>query len=116
MIKPFTMYPDHSDLDITFIMDSPNFMRYNSRLISYRKKWPQALKYLTEPLVEAGFYYTQKNDTVECFSCGLTLKNWNDDESPWEQHAIHAPRCDFINMVKGDSYIDFAREKHVIKV
>lgn len=110
------MYSCDSDNEIQFNMNSPQNMMYNNRLDSYKKRWPQSLKYLTEPLTEAGFYYTQKGDAVQCFCCGISLKNWNDGDQPWEQHALLSPKCDFLNMAKGYKYVNFIREKQVVKV
>lgn len=106
----------YSENESEFNMSSPQHMLYNDRLASYKKRWPQSLKYLSESLSDAGFYYTQKGDEVQCFCCGGLLKNWNDSEQPWEQHAIWFPKCDYLNMVKGSNYIDFIKEKLVVKV
>ena len=110
------MNHNYSDDESQFHMISPQYMAHKDRLSTYKKKWPQSLKYLAESLCEAGFYYTQKGDEVQCFCCGGTLKNWNDCEQPWEQHAIWMPKCDFINMVKGATFINNAKEKVVIRV
>lgn len=105
-------HPDELYLE----MKSPHHMMHKERLLSFKKNWPKSLKYLSEPLSDAGFYYTQTGDEVECFSCGGALKNWNDGEQPWDEHATWFPKCDFLNMVKGKIFIDFVRSNMVVKV
>lgn len=110
------MYPDFSDVEGEFNMTSPKYMFHNQRMASYKKNWPQSLKYLVEPLCDAGFYYAQKGDEVRCFCCGGILKNWDDAEQPWDQHAIWFPKCDYINMVKGSTFRNNVRERIVVSV
>jgi hypothetical protein len=46
------------------------------------------LKQRPQELSDAGFYYSGKGDRVCCFSCGGGLKDWEEGDNPWEQHAI----------------------------
>lgn len=32
-----------------------------------------------------------KKDTVQCFSCGGCLGNWEDGDDPWREHAKWFP-------------------------
>lgn len=48
--------------------------------------WSGSTKQTPQKLSEAGFFRTQKKDSVICFSCGGDLFDWN-GENPWEQHA-----------------------------
>lgn len=36
--------------------------------------------------------YVGKRDTVQCFSCGGCLGNWEDDDDPWKEHAKWFPK------------------------
>lgn len=36
--------------------------------------------------------YVGKHDTVQCFSCGGCLGNWEDDDDPWKEHAKWFPK------------------------
>lgn len=36
--------------------------------------------------------YAGKRDTVQCFSCGGCLGNWEDDDDPWKEHAKWFPK------------------------
>ena len=33
-----------------------------------------------------------KRDTVQCFSCGGCLGNWEDGDDPWKEHAKWFPK------------------------
>ncbi|XP_053825901.1 inhibitor of apoptosis protein-like [Vidua macroura] len=47
-------------------------------------------------LARAGFYYTGVQDKVKCFSCGLTLDNWQPGDNAMEKHKQLYPRCSFV--------------------
>ncbi|PIO23032.1 hypothetical protein AB205_0041220, partial [Aquarana catesbeiana] len=48
---------------------------------------------LVEPsaLSQAGFFFTGTRDTVQCFSCGGCLGNWEENDDPWKEHAKWFP-------------------------
>ncbi|NWU79923.1 BIR protein, partial [Onychorhynchus coronatus] len=47
-------------------------------------------------LARAGFYYTGVQDKVKCFSCGLTLDNWQPGDNAMEKHKQLYPGCSFV--------------------
>lgn len=47
-------------------------------------------------LAKAGFYYTNRGDTVECFICGATIGNWEKHDIPLEEHGNKSENCAFI--------------------
>ncbi|NWW04492.1 BIR protein, partial [Oreocharis arfaki] len=47
-------------------------------------------------LARAGFYYTGVQDKVKCFSCGLTLDNWQPGDNAIEKHKQLYPSCSFV--------------------
>lgn len=55
--------------------------------------------------VRAGFYYTGTSDIVQCFYCGLKLRNWDPSDDPWVEHARHGKNCPFVINMKGKDYI-----------
>jgi len=57
-----------------------------------------------ENCVLAGFYYTGITDHVMCFSCGLGLRNFYNDD-PWALHAFYSPRCTYLLLVMGRKYV-----------
>eukprot|EP01063_Lacrimia_lanifica_P031308 TRINITY_DN5130_c0_g1_i2.p1 TRINITY_DN5130_c0_g1~~TRINITY_DN5130_c0_g1_i2.p1 ORF type:complete len:132 (+),score=23.90 TRINITY_DN5130_c0_g1_i2:308-703(+) len=51
-----------------------------------------------EALAAAGFFFNPTNgspDRCTCFACGLSLVQWEADDSPILEHVKHAPRCAF---------------------
>ena len=44
-------------------------------------------------------------DSVKCFSCNGTLRNWERDDDPWREHARWFPRCNYVRRVKGEAFI-----------
>ena len=76
-------------------------MKYFSDRIKTYKKWPKQMKQTPQELAEAGFYYTQKGDTVRCFYCGLFLHNWEEQDNVVSEHKRHGFTCKFIHIVYG---------------
>jgi baculoviral IAP repeat-containing protein 7/8 len=83
-----------------------------NRLKSFSKDWPSSLRQTPEKLSEAGFYFFGEFDKCKCFSCGGGLKDWNDDDDPWEQHTLFFSNCQFVNLIKGKDYIEKIKQKH----
>lgn len=59
-----------------------------------------------QQLSDAGFYYTGKGDRVSCFSCGGGLKDWEENDDPWEQHAMWYAACEYLKLMKGVEFIE----------
>ncbi|XP_032069237.1 baculoviral IAP repeat-containing protein 1 [Thamnophis elegans] len=66
------------------------------RLESF-KKWPQGAHADPAILAKVGFFYTGKNDTVQCFCCNGWLKNWEETDDPWQEHVKFYPHCKLSN-------------------
>ncbi|NXJ66548.1 BIRC1 protein, partial [Rostratula benghalensis] len=56
-------------------------------------------------LARAGFFFTGKKDTVQCFACGGCLGNWEDGDDPWREHAKWFPECEFLQSKKSSEEI-----------
>ncbi|XP_055686730.1 death-associated inhibitor of apoptosis 1-like [Lutzomyia longipalpis] len=82
-----------------------------NRLATFRE-WPRNLKMKPEELCDAGFFYTGIGDRVQCFSCGGGLKDWEDNDCAWEQHALWYDNCEYLKLIKGQKYIDEVKAKH----
>ena len=83
----------------------PKFKLESQRIASF-KNWPKALKQKPEDLADAGFFYTGTGDHVTCFYCGGCLIDWEETDTPWEQHAIWYSNCQFIKLIKGVEYVE----------
>ncbi|XP_035744379.1 baculoviral IAP repeat-containing protein 1 isoform X2 [Egretta garzetta] len=58
-----------------------------------------------DSLARAGFFFTGKKDTVQCFACGGCLGNWEDGDDPWREHAKWFPECEFLQSKKSSEEI-----------
>lgn len=85
----------------------PEFPEYAIEMARMRsfEEWPKTMRQKPEQLSDAGFFYTQKSDRVICFSCGGGLREWDEDDDPWEQHALWYEKCDYLRLMKGSEYI-----------
>lgn len=88
-----------------FQMDYPEYAIEAARCRSFAD-WPRTMKQKPKELAEAGFFYTGIGDRVNCFSCGGGLKDWDENDDPWEQHAQWLSKCRYLNLMKGQAFID----------
>lgn len=88
-----------------------DFSIRNVRLQSFAD-WPRSLKQKPAELAEAGFYYKGCGDSVVCFSCLAGLKDWEEEDDPWEQHALWMGHfCPYVQLVKGNDYVKSVQHK-----
>jgi len=83
----------------------PSYNTYEARLWSY-ESWPRSLKQKPDKLSEAGFYYTGKGDQTMCFHCGGGLRDWEETDDPWVEHAAWFPKCMHVVLIKGQAFIE----------
>ncbi|XP_040584784.1 baculoviral IAP repeat-containing protein 1a [Mesocricetus auratus] len=81
------------------------YQEEEARLESF-ESWP-FYAHGTPPRVlsAAGFVFTGKKDTVQCFSCGGCLGNWEEGDDPWKEHAKWFPKCEFLRSKKSSEEI-----------
>ena len=48
---------------------------------------------------------TGTGDSVRCFYCGVTLRNWRQTDDPWETHVRFRFSCDYVIFIKGDDFL-----------
>ncbi|XP_057672920.1 death-associated inhibitor of apoptosis 1-like [Diorhabda carinulata] len=89
----------------------PDYITYESRLATF-EDWPKSLKQRPADLAEAGFYYSGLGDQTVCYHCGGGLKDWEEDDDPWEQHALWFSTCVLVNLKKGKDYIEHVKRKY----
>ncbi|OWF34641.1 uncharacterized protein LOC110443946 [Mizuhopecten yessoensis] len=95
-----------SDAEVSDVLNperNPSYSDENARRETYRK-WPSAANHKIESLVDAGFFYTGKEDIVRCFFCDIGLAEWSNDDDPWEEHARHSPDCPHLKDRKSDEF------------
>ncbi|MGB1271442.1 MAG: baculoviral IAP repeat-containing protein [Endozoicomonas sp.] len=77
------------------------YENYDNRLRSFNNKkaienFPFQDKH---DLARNGFYYTGLSDLVECFSCKIQLRQWQEGEQPLAEHKKWSPECAFITKI-----------------
>nr|AHC55308.1 inhibitor of apoptosis protein [Palaemon carinicauda] len=88
-----------------------DYVTFESRLKSY-SKWPERVEQKPKEMAEAGFFYCGLSDHVRCFHCGNGLRNWENDDKPWDEHARWYPNCNFVLLSKGQEFIDKVRREN----
>lgn len=82
----------------------PEYCNYRKRLATF-DTWPSTKTQTPTELAEAGFYHVGREDHVLCFYCGVALRNWEDNDIPWEAHAKWMPECFYVLSIKGHDYV-----------
>lgn len=88
----------------------PDFAVEAKRIESYTD-WPKTIKQRPQELSDAGFFYTGKGDRVCCFSCGGGLKDWEENDDPWEQHGMWYGKCEYLKLMKGAGFVEEMAKK-----
>lgn len=85
----------------------PDYRQLQTRLESFeRSQLDSCVNKLRWEFAEAGFFYTGQDDKTICYYCGGGLKDWQEDDDPWVQHAKWFPRCPFVIVNKGQDFVD----------
>lgn len=85
----------------------PEYTQLESRLNSYDRSSHDSFvnKYKLE-LSKAGFFYSGKNDETICYYCGGGLRDWQEEDQPWEEHAKWFSRCPFVVVNRSEDLIN----------
>lgn len=88
------------------IMTTAAFPQYAYEITRRRsfEDWPRALKQTPQQLSDAGFFYSGRGDRVVCFSCGGHLRQWEEKDDPWTEHAFWYKDCQYLKLVKGSKF------------
>ncbi|XP_055528802.1 E3 ubiquitin-protein ligase XIAP-like [Wyeomyia smithii] len=59
-------------------------------------------------LANAGFFFTGRKTTVQCFYCGLRLAEWEPTDDAWKAHAeaASAEGCYYLTHMKGKRFVE----------
>lgn len=53
-----------------------------------------------------------KNDDVQCYMCGLCLRNWEHLDNVFEEHGKFSPQCPFVIRWKGQRFVKNLMRMH----
>ncbi|XP_033740086.1 death-associated inhibitor of apoptosis 1-like [Pecten maximus] len=91
------------------IFDKPKYPAYAVLTVRISSFGGWSGKQIPRLMAEAGLVYAGYADYTRCFFCGGGLRNWEDGDDPWIEHARWFPRCGYLRQSKG---IDFIRLVH----
>ncbi|XP_069128958.1 E3 ubiquitin-protein ligase XIAP-like [Argopecten irradians] len=86
----------------------PAFAVLHIRMSSY-KGW--SCSQAPQLMADAGFVYAGYADYTRCFFCGGGLRNWEDGDDPWIEHARWFPKCAYLQQNKGIEFIQLVHEE-----
>ncbi|CAH2296954.1 baculoviral IAP repeat-containing 1 [Pelobates cultripes] len=98
-IPKYEVRVQQSETDGTNLQPSPQFTTEESRQTTF-SGWPFYARTQPAELARAGFFFTGLRDTVQCFSCGGCLGNWEEEDDPWKEHTKWFPECNFLGSKK----------------
>lgn len=90
----------------------PKYACIDARLRTF-SDWPIANIQPADALAQAGLYYQKIGDQVRCFHCNIGLRSWQKEDEPWHEHAKWSPKCQFVLLAKGPTYVQEVREAAV---
>lgn len=78
------------------------------------KSFETCLNNLINPEIfsEAGFFHLCGYDTLQCFSCGLILLSWQENDCPWGEHIKYSTGCSHLYLNKVSDWSQLLRSKH----
>uniref|UniRef100_A0A182YTP4 Uncharacterized protein n=1 Tax=Biomphalaria glabrata TaxID=6526 RepID=A0A182YTP4_BIOGL len=107
-----SLSPTYSDLGIiTERPKSPEYAHKIKRLQTFAS-WPRYHHLTPDELVEAGFFSAGSGDCTRCFFCGGGLRNWEEEDDVWVEHARWFPRCYYLRHKMGQEFIDIVQDLH----
>ena len=78
--------------------DSAIDYRLESNRLKTFRLWPERQTGLCgKRLASAGFYYTGRDTTVQCFECMGVIDEWTASDTPHDKHRQLYPDCPFLN-------------------
>ncbi|XP_053396965.1 putative inhibitor of apoptosis [Mercenaria mercenaria] len=86
--------PKHSD-----------YALLSKRLASF-SQLPEQQQLDPADLAKAGFYSAGLQDCVRCFFCSVGMKNWQQGDNPWVEHARWSPNCAYVKLCKGQIFVN----------
>jgi baculoviral IAP repeat-containing protein 7/8 len=83
----------------------PSFASETARRNSF-STCPDVIRTKIEDFVASGFFYFSRNNVVVCFTCGIQLGSWENDDEVDLEHCRWRPSCLWIFLVKGVAFVE----------
>ena len=72
-------------------------MRFEDKRLRTFQEFPVYCPVRPADLARSGFYFTGREDAVQCFSCRIALRGWENGDTADGEHRRHNPFCPFLN-------------------
>ena len=86
----------------------PAAAEYEVTRLSTFRNWPPSAPVTPSALARAGFFYTGKDDIVECFICQGQIRDFEYGDTAMGEHKKHFPRCPFVRNAKNHGNVPMA--------
>lgn len=93
------------DKSVKDIVRYSGYSDVRTRRETFQGVWPRGMRQTADACAEAGYFYIDSGDKVICFHCGIGIKDWEDTDIPWEEHAMWSPKCGYLIKKKGNDFI-----------
>ncbi|XP_041369490.1 baculoviral IAP repeat-containing protein 7-A-like [Gigantopelta aegis] len=82
------------------------FSDYTKRLDSFRH-WTAVFPHQSpQHMAKEGFFFLGTLDRVRCFYCGITLRDWDEEDDPYEAHLEWSEDCNFIKQRRQEKIVE----------
>ncbi|XP_065340253.1 E3 ubiquitin-protein ligase XIAP-like [Cloeon dipterum] len=87
---------DTKNLSMAIVTSLPDYRAEAHRLYSLLKKsdWQHVTPF---DMARSGFYYSGVGDNVVCIYCNLAVSDWEDGDTPDNEHQESNPDCPFLD-------------------
>jgi hypothetical protein len=72
-------------------------MRFEEKRLRTFQDFPTDCPVRPAELARSGFFFTGREDSVQCYSCRIALKGWEKGDTAEGEHRRHNPFCAFLN-------------------
>ncbi|XP_060584971.1 baculoviral IAP repeat-containing protein 7-B-like [Ruditapes philippinarum] len=87
----------------------PEYTDYGQRLKSFARWYKQKPDPTT--LCNAGFFFTNQEDLVRCYQCGIGLKDFSFADNPLNEHVNNSPECIYLEEYLGQDVLSQIKKK-----
>ena len=77
-------------------VSSPTYLASEHHRLTTFVDWPQDSPVRPWELSVAGFHYMGTGDSVKCYRCGVALRNWEPEDTPWGEHKKWSSQCPLV--------------------
>lgn len=96
VLHPMPSEGPHVRIEDALHITSPTDLQSEHHRITTFVDWPENCPVRPWELASAGFYYLGNQDNVKCYKCAVMLRNWEPQDTPWEEHKRWSPHCPLV--------------------